>query len=234
MATFGLVHGAWHGAWCWEVLQPELEELGQRVRTVELPCDDPAASCSVYADLVVDAFAGEQDDDLVLVGHSLAGLTVPIAAARLRLRHLVFLCSVIATPGCSLVEQLQAEPEMLRRDEYGVGLSEPDELGRNHWVDFDVFWKAVLGDCEEGVARSAFARLKPQSPAPYTEPCPLERLPDVERSYIVCSEDAIVNSKWAAQAARQRLEVDPLELPGSHSPFVSRPRDLARVLVGRV
>jgi len=43
MATFGLVHGSWHGGWCWERLIPELEARGHRAVAVDLPAEDPAA-----------------------------------------------------------------------------------------------------------------------------------------------------------------------------------------------
>jgi len=43
MTTFGLVHGAYHGSWCWQRLTPELERLGHRVLTVDLPTEDPHA-----------------------------------------------------------------------------------------------------------------------------------------------------------------------------------------------
>ena len=55
MSTFALVHGAWHGAWCWEQLTPELEALGHRVIAMDLPCDDGAATFDDYADVVCDA-----------------------------------------------------------------------------------------------------------------------------------------------------------------------------------
>ena len=44
MTTFALVHGAWHGAWCWEPVMAELERRGHRAVAVDLPCDDPAAT----------------------------------------------------------------------------------------------------------------------------------------------------------------------------------------------
>ena len=227
MTTFGLVHGAWHGAWCWENLGPELERLGHRVATVELPGDDPSASFSTYADVIVSALAEEQGD-LVLVGHSMAGLTIPVAAARLPVRRAVFLCALIADPGRSFADQLESEPEMLMPG-YDAGLS-LDEQGRGSWSEFDEAWKVLFGDCDETLARSAFDRLRPQARTPYGEPCPLESLPDVERSYIWCSDDHLVNPEWAPQAARDRLGIEPVQLPGSHSPFLSRPAQLARLL----
>jgi hypothetical protein len=62
------------------------------------------------------------------------------------------------------------------------------------WVDFDVAWRTFYGDCDESIAQSAFARLRLQALAPSIEACPLERLPDVERTYVVCSDDGIVNA----------------------------------------
>lgn len=55
MTTFALVHGAWHGAWCWQRLTPELEERGHHVIAVDLPCDDPEAAFEDYADVAAQA-----------------------------------------------------------------------------------------------------------------------------------------------------------------------------------
>lgn len=229
MATFGLIHGAWHGAWCWEPLRVELEAAGHEVRAVDLPCEDPAAGCTAYASDVVRAVAGAEDD-LVLVGHSLGGLTLPIAARELPARHLVFLAAMLPEPDISLVDQLRAEPGMLRREEYMPGLGPTDEQGRNAWVDLAVARRTLYGDCDEPTARAAFERLRPQATTPYAEPFPLDRLPDVERTAVVCADDGIVDAGWAAGAVRARLGVEPVTLPGSHSPFLSRPSELARLL----
>lgn len=76
VTTFGLVHGAYHGAWCWSLLAPELTALGYRCVTVDLPCESASGGAAEYAVAAADAFA-DVDDDLVVVGHSLAGLTNP-------------------------------------------------------------------------------------------------------------------------------------------------------------
>ena len=228
MTTFALVHGAWHGAWCWERLAPELERLGHRVLTVDLPCDDAAATFTTYADVVVRALEGEPED-VVVVGHSLAGLTIPLVAARRPVRRLVFLCALIAAPGRSLNEQARTEPGM-HPPGYAAGLGEPDGQGRRSWTDFELTRATLYADCREDDARAAFERLRPQARTPYAEPCPLDALPDVERSYVVCADDRIVGPDWSRRAARERLSVEPVELPGSHSPFLSRPADLARAM----
>ena len=80
MTTFALVHGAFHGAWCWDLVRPELESRGHRTVAMDLPCDDPGAGSARYAEVVAEAIRDE-GDDVIVVGHSLAGLTVPLVAA---------------------------------------------------------------------------------------------------------------------------------------------------------
>ncbi|HYT12045.1 MAG TPA: alpha/beta fold hydrolase, partial [Candidatus Nitrosopolaris sp.] len=76
---FVLVHGAYHGAWCWDELRTELERGGHSSTAVELPIEDPDAGAERYVDEVLQAVP-RQADAVVMVGHSLAGLTIPIAA----------------------------------------------------------------------------------------------------------------------------------------------------------
>src|SRR5438105_2084635 len=80
MATFALVHGAFCGAWCWEQVRPRLEGRGHVVVAMDLPCDQPSAGCVRYAKTVIDSLA-KHPEPVVLVGHSLGGLTIPLVAA---------------------------------------------------------------------------------------------------------------------------------------------------------
>ncbi len=80
--TFALVHGAWHGGWVWDVLVLELTARGHQVVAPDLPCEDPQAGVTEYAAVVTAALGGQTD--AVVVGHSLAGLTIPFVPARLR------------------------------------------------------------------------------------------------------------------------------------------------------
>ena len=228
VTTFALVHGAWHGGWCWERLIPELEALGHRAVAMDLPSDDPEASFSTYADAVVDAIADEPDDTVV-VGHSLAGHTIPLVADRRTVGRLVFLCALIAEPGRSFRDQLETEPEMIL-NEYESGMSEVDEQARRRWIDYEPARENLYADCDEADARAAFERLRPQALAPYAQPCQLQALTPCECTYVVGSEDRLVNPDWSRRAAKQRLGVEPAEFASSHSPFLSRPADLARLL----
>ena len=171
VTTFGLVHGAWHGAWCWERLTPELRDRGHDVVTLDLPSDDAVATFSMYADVVVEAMEA-QPAGAVLVAHSMAGLSVPIAASRLPVRAVVFVCGLLPVPGRSLIDQFIEEPHMLVPG-YDGGLGEPDDQGRSRWMDLKSAEATLYGDCDETTAAKAFDRLRPQGQATFAEPCPL-------------------------------------------------------------
>src|SRR5207245_8677013 len=89
MASFSLVHGAWHGGWCWDLLRAELEARGHAVDAPDLPCEDVAAGVEEYAAVVPAAD--------VVVGHSLGGYTIPHVEA---LTH-VFLCALVGGAGAT-------------------------------------------------------------------------------------------------------------------------------------
>ena len=89
MARFVLVHGAWHGGWCWERLAAELRGRGHDVTAPDLPCDELGLTAHDYA-----ARTGS-DGESVVVGHSLAGLVIPFVPARLT----VFLAALVPVEG---------------------------------------------------------------------------------------------------------------------------------------
>ena len=228
MTTFVLVHGAWHGGWCWERLIPELERRGHDAVAIDLPCDDPDAGCAAYAEAVVAQTRGA-GDDLVVVGHSLGGLTIPLVAAERPVRKLVFLCALLPVPGLSLVDQLRREPEMFVPG-FDQGVAR-DELGRSYWRDSEDAIELLFGDCPRQLASWAVERLRPQGRAPSLEPCPLAAWPAVDSASLLAVGDAAISPKWSRAAAPARLGSAAVELPGGHSPFLSRPGELADALV---
>lgn len=226
MAVFGLVHGSWHGAWCWEPLAGELEARGHRPVAVDLPCEDVSAGCVRYAEVVREALGGI--DDPIVVGHSLGGLTIPLVAAAKPVRRLVYLCGLVPRPGRTPWDLDDGEPQPLCETFVGF---EQDELGRSVWRDLEAAVAQLYPDCEPGAARAAAAHLRPQGPAS-SEPCPLEALPSVPTTAILTTEDLVVNPDWVRWTARNRLRCEVVELPGGHSPMLSRPAQLAATLAG--
>jgi pimeloyl-ACP methyl ester carboxylesterase len=213
-ATFGLIHGGAHGAWCWERLVPHLTAAGYRAVAPDLPCEDDDAGAGEYASVVVDALGDL--DDVVLVAHSLGGLTAPIVADRRPVRRIIFIAGLLPVPGLSLRDQQVREPDIMFPYQGGPpGLRE-----------------RFFGACRPEDADWAVARIRRQALKPFTEPTPLERWPDVPVRYFVCGQDRAVNPAWGRRAAQRRLGIEAIELADSdHSPFLSRPAELAELLV---
>lgn len=194
---------------------------------MDLPSDDRSATFDTYADVVCGELNGH--DDVVLVGHSLAGLTIPLVAARLPVRHLVYVCALIPDIGRSFFDQMRGDTAMLNPD-YSVGLGASEEDCRA-WVDDEAARRHLFGDCDETTAKAAIAQLRPQALLPYRMPYSLDAHPVVASTYVLCTDDLIVNPEWSRRVARERLGAELTQLPGSHSPFLSRPQALADVLL---
>jgi pimeloyl-ACP methyl ester carboxylesterase len=225
VATFGLVHGAWHGAWCWDRLVPELEARGHSVVAVDLPTSDPAVDLTGYAERIVDALADA--DDVVLVGHSFGAASIPLAAARRPIRRLVFLCAILPEPGQSVTDRYSTEDVFVPGF---AGNTVTREDGASIWNDPVAATRCFYHDCSEADATWAVARLRPQAAAPRLERWPLDAIPPIERSSILCRGDRSLRPDWSRRMSRELLGVEPVELPGGHSPFVSRPAELAEML----
>jgi pimeloyl-ACP methyl ester carboxylesterase len=87
--NFVLVHGAWHGAWCWAGVIAQLERAGDRAYAVDLPAHganrlDPAkATRGLYVDSVMRFIEERNLHNVVLAGHSLGGMTIAGVAQRI-------------------------------------------------------------------------------------------------------------------------------------------------------
>ncbi len=204
MARFVLVHGAWHGGWCWQRLAAALEADGHEVSMPELPCDRPGSTVHDYAAAV------GADGDAVVVGHSLGGLTIPFVPGRLT----VFLAALVPTED---VWESFAHPDF--------GGMVRDELDRSYWPDEETARTRLYPDCDPGDARWAFERLRPQAR--------LERVvavPRGPRASIVTLRDAAVLPAWQGAVAREVLGVEPIELDAGHFPMITHPAELAGIL----
>ena len=227
MTTFALIHGAWHGAWCWDRLIPELEQRGHRAVAVDLPCDDPSATTMDNARLVAESVA-DAGDDVVVVGHSLGGITAAVMPLVRPVRRIVFLAALMPRPGRSLGDVMGSEPDTTT-EEFRTLPRHVGEAGSVTW-DPDVAAPFFYRTCDPETARWAAGRLRTQYWTTSREVCPLEKWPDCELVSIVCTEDELLDPAWSRRIARDVLEVEPLELPGGHFPMLGIPADLADAL----
>ena len=203
MARFILVHGAWHGAWCFSELVRELESRGHAAAAVDLPCDQNGLTQHDYARLI-----GPQPDAIV-VGHSLAGRTIPHVAARTR----VYLAGLMPVTGAGDEAFVPTFGGTLR-----------DELDRSYWPDADSCAAFMYPDCTREQSDWAFPQLRPQVRIPE------EIAPFGEGDVVIATlRDATVRGEWQV-ATGHKYGARVIELDSGHSPFLTQPDELADVL----
>ncbi|MDX8031518.1 alpha/beta fold hydrolase [Lentzea sp. BCCO 10_0856] len=206
-----LVHGAWHGSWCWDHLVPELRSRGWTPSVVDLPSasGSPAFGMRDDAAVVREALVA-LDGPVTVVAHSYAGVPVgEVAASVPSVVRLVYLAAHMLEPGESVVG-------VLGGPWYEPGTKMLDALPR----------ELLFADVPDELASWAVGRMRPQSARVFEEPVTAAAWQTVPATSIVCSEDAIFPAVFA-----DRLRASgALELPGSHSPFLSRPAELAELI----
>jgi pimeloyl-ACP methyl ester carboxylesterase len=224
VSTFALVHGAWHGAWCWERVVGPLRALGHDVVVPELPSEETDLGLEDYADAIERALGDA--DDVVLVLHSLGGLNGPVVAARRPLRALVYVCALVPEPGLSFSDQLSRSTEQILLFQGGRMV---DDQGRSYWGDHDDTVRLMYGDLHPEDAEWAFERVRAQAQRSQTEPSPAPP-DDLRTESIVGTSDRLLSPAWSRAVARHRLGVEPVELPTGHFPMITHPELLAESL----
>ena len=221
-----LIHGACHGAWCWDDVASHLAASGHRPIAVELPCDDPTAGLADYADAAV-ASLPPAFDDLIVVGHSLGALTAAVVAERVKTRRLVFVAGIIGSPGMSLADLATVDTQ--RDCHLGKEDLEFDDARLFRFSRVGAM-RVLFHDCDPTRAERALARLRFQRSL-WNEVADFHDWRAEEIVSIVCNEDRVINPSWGRQVSKDRLGVEAIELVGGHSPWLSRPAELARMLV---
>ncbi len=235
MSRFVLVHGAWHGAWCWHKVVAELERRGHQVQALDLPGHGvdktpiEQVSLDSYAEKVGRVLA-QSDEPAVLVGHSMGGLVITEAAERFvdHVQRLVYLCAFLEKPGEDPGESREAMKGSLV-----PSAMVPSENGLTTTVAHDKVREVFYADCSDEDIALAKACVVPQrmdlilaSPA-HTR----ERWGRLPRSYVLCSDDRAITLA-AQQRMVERAGCDHvITLETSHSPFFSAPASLVDALL---
>jgi pimeloyl-ACP methyl ester carboxylesterase len=234
VSTYVLIPGAWHGAWCWERVMTQLVARGHAVRTPELPAtgadtsDPRQVTLAGWASFVADIVEREREP-VVLVGHSRGGIVISQAAELVPecVRRLVYVAAYLLPDGATLAAQARADAGSLIAPNMV-----PAAAGVTCTLRADIVRDALYGRCSLADADWATARLSPEPLKPLVTPLRLSdgRFGRLPRHYIECSADRAVTP--AAQRAMQA--VLPCESVGTleadHSPFLSRPAELADLL----
>ncbi|KDF02071.1 esterase [Mycolicibacterium aromaticivorans JS19b1 = JCM 16368] len=239
---FVLVHGGFHAGWCWERTVAELNRLGHEAEAVDLPghgtrVDDPLTEWTIPCRR--DAILAAIRPGDVLVGHSGGGFDATVAAdaAVEAVSHIVYLAAALPREGRSYPEAMA-----MRNTEDGefdgdvgemLGYLHFDDEGAMTFADFGGAWRYFYHDCDETTARWAFDRLGPEKFGAVNDTrvsLPRFWAAELPRSFIRCTEDRSM-PRWLADSVSERLGVEQLTIEASHSPFLSRPAELAELLV---
>jgi pimeloyl-ACP methyl ester carboxylesterase len=242
---FVFVHGGFHAAWCWERTIDELTDFGHVGVAVDLPGHGALVGQESTLDNRREAIAEAMrsgDGKCVLVGHSGGGFDATLAADAHPdlVDHIVYLAAALPREGRTYPEAMamrDSDDEL--GDDFDADVGEMlaylkfDDDGAMWFSDFDGAWKYFYHDCDEATARWAFDRLGPERFGDTTvAPVSVQRFwdADLPRSFIRCLQDQSM-PRWLADTVSRRLGVEQLTIDTSHSPFLSRPRELANLLV---
>ena len=229
MARFLLIHGAAHGAWCWRDLLTEMAALGLDARAIDLPSHgaDPTPPEDVTLDDYADAILAALTPDTILVGHSMGGYPITLAAERApeRIRALVYLTAYLPRPGMALgdMRNLVSENPM-------AGAVQVADDRRTMTYDPDQIEARFYQDCPPGTLDHALPRLTRQPMAPMLTPVVLEHSPDLPRHYILCTRDQAILPALQEKMASGLPPDHVHRLATGHSPFFAAPAALALIL----
>jgi pimeloyl-ACP methyl ester carboxylesterase len=239
MANFVLVHGAWHGAWCWRRVIDQLQQQGHRAYAVTLTglgerahLLSPAITLETHIEDVRQLIETEELSEVVLAVHSYAGMIGTAIADRLggRLKHLVYVDAVIPKPGesWSSTQASATQQQRLAAAEASENFSfpppDPVVFGLHH---ADHAW----------VQR----RQTPHPGNTYRMPLAfdVQRVAATPRTFISCTEPALATIEPSRLRVKEAAFWGGAWLPGSrlievktgHDPMISEPAALTRILL---
>lgn len=232
--TFVLVHGAWHGAWAYEALSDQLAQKGHAVVAVDLPGHglDMTPAREVTLELYVEKVVGVIDSidmDVILVGHSMGGIVVSqVTEARAeRIKHLVFIAGFMPRNGETMLSLALQDTESMVFPNLVYS-----EDGSVSFFLRDGAREVFYNDCAEDVASAATLRLNSQPMAPYTQALELspQRYGTVPRTYIRTLKDNAVSPGFQQQMIEWSPPNKVILMDTGHSPFLSKPEELASAL----
>lgn len=233
---FVLIHGAWHGGWCWDGVIKELENQGHTAEAPTLPGHDPGDDRSgITLDDYVNAIASvlaKQDRPVVLAGHSSAGFLLQMVAPRapVKIEQLIFHNAFILPDGKC---QFDLVPPEASEGMTAAANASPDNCVP---VIEDFVRNQLMGGESTEVQDDLISRLVPQPIAIFTTPiqtADFEKL-TIPRAVLFCKDDASLPPGAYLGMAQGLGDFKLIEVPGSHESLFTNPRVVAGGLIKAV
>ncbi len=236
MAVFVLIHGAWHGGWCFDPVRVLLEAAGHRVVAPDLPgmggsdAEIRATTLAGWGDFAADLCRGA-GEPVILAGHSRGGIVISEAAERApdAIAALVYICAMMLPSGLSRAswrEHAVPNPAF-------AAIQKPHPTADARVIDPTNAIEVFAQLSPRNQAEAALTRLVAEPDGPRAEPLYLtpENYGSVPRHYIECLHDRTI--PLADQRRMQALQPGArvVSLDADHSPFLSAPQALAGALI---
>lgn len=232
--VYVLVHGAWHGSWCWSKVAPLLHAKGHTVFTPDLPghyrsavpCAD--ITLETYVDSISNLIVSK-NHRVILVGHSMAGVVISQVAENVpdRMEKLVYLSAFMPEANGSLVqEEAKAKlPSVVKE------ITIDDQNNEITLKLSPRIAELFYGDCSVEDQGFALRHLQKQPLRPFVDTIFLskDRFGSVPKVYIECLEDQAIHIE-DQRRMHAKIQCEVLTLRASHSPFFSMPEALVRAL----
>ncbi len=237
MASFVLVHGSWHGGWCFDAVRVLLEAAGHEVIAPDLPGmgGDEATLRAVtlqgWADFVADLCRSAAQQPVILAGHSRGGIVISQTAetAPEAIDALVYICAMMLPDGMSRADFKRIEGPNPAFD----AIIEPVHQGAGTMVDRQRAGAVFAQMSPPPAVAAAMARVVAEPHRPRSTALRLTegRFGSIPRTYIECTDDRTI--PLSSQRTMQQLVpgADVVSLWADHSPYLSRPRALAATLI---
>ena len=235
MSNYVLIHGAWHGGWCWYRTLPLLERAGHTATAPDLPglgSDTTPLhliSLESWTESICEIVAA-QPKPLVLVGHSRAGMILSSVAESCPqdIAQLVYVTAALARDGESLRQLLSEDGTSLLLSNLVMAAD-----GKSSTVKEEAIRSVFYEECPEEDIALARLLLRPEPRGPAGTPIHItqENFGSVPRFYIECLRDKCIphslqKKMYAALPCRKIMTLDT-----AHSPFFSTPQKLVECLL---
>lgn len=233
MKNFLLIHGSWHGAWCWFKIWPRLEAAGHRVMVPDLPGRgrSPAFAPFVSLERMMRSLEAvlPHDEKTTVVVHSRYGIVASMLAERApeRVERTIYLASFMLPDGKRVLDYVPDRAAAI------TGHVEVNRRSMWDWLDPKVYREVLYADCTDDditLARALLVR-EPVRPALTKLKLSAGRYGRVPRAYIRLTEDQAVSlslqDRLLGETKVERVE----SLHASHSAYFSKPDELTAMIL---